>query len=249
MTMPLWVSEAADSFWSAAGGPEPFPRNLRIPIANALPVSVVLLPRLRVAAVEDWLQRRGIRCATAAQDRPLRACLVARYGHGFIVVEGADPEDEQRFSLAHELAHFLRHYWQPRCQAAERLGESALEVLDGERPPSQDERIHGLLAHVRLGFHVHLMDRTADHQVAGAAVDLAERDADLLAFELLAPGDAVIENVPRLPPEQYREAIRRRLVTDFRLPADPAERYARLLVPERHRPSPLLHRLGFVDSS
>lgn len=246
MTVPLWASELAGVFWDAAGDREPFPRNLRIPIANALPLTVVLLPKLRVAAVDDWLQRQGVQCHTGVRDRPLRACLLARYGQGFVFIEGADPEDEQRFSLAHELAHFLRDYWQPRREAVERLGAAALEVLDGERPPRRDEQIHALLARARLGFHLHLMGRTAEGALGNAAIDVAERDADLLACELLAPGATVLRSAPRGPAEHRQEAVANLLTAIYGLPAGPAGRYATLLVPAPRQPDSLLRRLGLV---
>ncbi len=249
MMTPLWVSETADAFWKAAGGLEPFPRNLRIPIANALPLTVVLLPRLRVIAVDAWLRARAIACATASIDRALRACLVARHGQGFIFVDGLDPEDEQRFSVAHELAHFLREYWQPRQDAIQRLGPSAREVLDGERPPTPEERIHGLLARVRLDFHVHLMERTPDGRFADATVGRAEHDADLLAFELLAPACDVLAGLAACTAVERRARVRQRLIGVFGLPSGPAERYARLLIPEAHAPASLLQRLGLIDSS
>src|SRR5947209_1151881 len=114
MNAPLWVFEAALQFWAAAGDPEPYPRSLARLIPRALPASVRPLPHLRVVAVHEWLARRFGTGIAGVADRPLRACLVARNGHGFIFVDETDPDDEQRFSVAHELAHFLREYWQPR---------------------------------------------------------------------------------------------------------------------------------------
>lgn len=243
MTVPLWVSEAAEDFWQAAGGPEGFPRSLRIPIANALPVTVVLLPRLRVSRVDDWLRRRGIPGTDAAPDRPLRACLVACRGQGFIFVEGVDAEDEQRFSLAHELAHFLRSYWRPRAAALDRLGPEVLPVLDGERPPRPSERLAALLARQQLGYQVHLLDRDPDGLIADDAIDRAEREADELAFELLAPADSVLAGNLPAAPARRRAAVQRRLVDVFGLPPGPATRYATHLVPLQPRRMFLLRAL------
>src|SRR4051794_17266865 len=131
MNVLAWVTESANAFWAAAGEIEPFPRKLRRPLARALPVAVVLLPHLRLDGLRAWMRANGIGCPCAERDRALRACLVARAGHGLVFLDGADAEDDQRFSLAHELAHFLRHYWQPRQRACRHLGEAIAEVLDG----------------------------------------------------------------------------------------------------------------------
>ena len=130
---------------------EAFPRDLRRPIARALPLSVVLLPSLSVRAALEWLRSWGIVCEFPGQDRLLRACLVARRGHGIALINGADTDSEQRFSIAHELAHFLRDYWIIRKQASRKLGAKALEVLDGE-PANVEERLNWLLEMYRLDF-------------------------------------------------------------------------------------------------
>lgn len=246
MTRPAWVLSVAEAFWREAGASEPFPRALRGPIADALPVAIVLLPRLRLRGVDDWLLGQAIRCALGAVDRPLRACLVARRGQGLIFLDGTDPPDEQRFSLAHELAHYLRDYWLPRREAVARLGPPILAVLDGERPPGAEERIDALVARVPLGLHVHLLGRDPGG-AADPAVARAERDADLLACELLAPAEVVLRALPGDDPQARRAAATDRLRDQFGLPQAQAARYAATLIPQ---PAPmsdaLLRRLGLT---
>lgn len=246
VSTPLWVSETAEAFWADAGGAPPVPRDLRAPIARALPLATVLLPRLRVSSADIWLHQQGIQCGLSVRDRPLRGCLVARYGQGLIFVDGADPEDEQRFSLTHELAHFLRDYWRPRQLVRERLGWEVLDVLDGERPPRQEERVHALLAKVQIGFHVHLMARTPDGHLAETAVEKSEREADRLAFELLAPAAMVLHGTRLVPSEGRRKAVFRLLKGTFGLPTAPAAQYASLLVPPTSQESSLLRRLRLL---
>jgi hypothetical protein len=233
VNVPLWVTERAAEFWAATGGPEPFPRRLRGPAGRAFVFTVVDRPGLSVAGALDWLARAGVSCELGTRDRPLRACLVAAGGAGFAFIDADDPEDERRFSLAHELAHFLRDYWRPRRAAERRLGPAVLEVFDGRRPPRPEERLHGLLRGVCVGYHTHLMARDAGP--TSAAVAAAERAADRLAYELLAPASAVLTG--------GCDGLEHRLVAEFGLPAAHAAQYAGLLTPPAPRADPLILRL------
>ena len=128
MSVPVWVSELAGIFWKRARQAETFPRVLRRPSARGFQFSVVLLPELTIRAATKWLMRCGIVCEVPGQNRLLRACLVARWGHGVAILDGDQSDDELRFSLAHELAHFLKDYWSLRMEVQRRLGAAALEV-------------------------------------------------------------------------------------------------------------------------
>jgi hypothetical protein len=237
VSVPLWAAELARTFWTNAGEPEPFPRNLRRSIARAVPLSVVLLPKLSVRAALDWLQNCGLVCELPGEDRPLRACLVARSGHGVALIDGSDGENEQRFSIAHELAHFLRDYWSLRRRIFKRLGAEALQVLDGERSPTPQERLHALLQNVPLGFHLHLMERDSEGNPLTSSIAQAEVDADRLAYELLAPAERVLGDI-----HDGKQALLRKLREYYGLPGVQASHYAGVLMPPM-KTDPLLLRL------
>jgi hypothetical protein len=163
---------------------------------------------------------------------------VARNGHGVALIDGADGEDEQRFSIAHELAHFLRDYWSLRRRILKRLGGEVLRVLDGERAPTPQERLHALLRNVSLGFHLHLMERDGEGNPLTSSIAQAEDDADCLAYELLAPAEHVLGNS-----ESPNQRILERSLREFYgLPRVQALRYAGLLLPNL-KSDPLLLRL------
>jgi hypothetical protein len=157
----------------------------------------VHLPELQVSGVESWLRAQGVRCALDASDRLLHACLVARAGSGIVFLDRNDAGAQQRFSLAHELAHFLRDYWEPRRHAVEQFGPGVLEVFEGKRPPQPEERVHALLAQVPIGFRIHLLERNSDGRIASDEVDEVEANADLLALQLLAPEGTVLDQLER----------------------------------------------------
>lgn len=242
MSVPLWVSELAAEFWAAAGAEEPFPRQLLRPALRALQLDVVQLPALSVAGVLDWLRRRRVALPLVGPDRALRGCLVAGRGHGVIFIDGDDRSEEQRFSLAHEVAHFLRDYLQPRRRAEARIGPQVRAVFDGERPPTPEERLHGLLGAVKVGFHTHLMARDPAGR-PDEATTASERDADRLACELLAPAAAVLARLASSPKGDPYRFLVRVLGEEFGLPEAPARRYAAWLVPSPAAGNPLLRRL------
>src|SRR6266498_1663351 len=145
----MWLDnasrDAVNMFWERCGAVEDFPRRLDRPIALALPIWVVKLPRLRLSAVESWLARRGVNFQFNCRDRALRGCLVARDGEGAMFVDGADPEDEQRFTLAqfaerHSAITSLlrRHFGLPEAIAAT-YGRSLLDAAG--RGPSWVETL------------------------------------------------------------------------------------------------------------
>lgn len=181
---------AARAFWDKVDKPEPFPRRLRGAIAGTLPVAVISLPSLTLSAAAGWLERRGAPFSHAFKDRPVRGFLVAQYGHGFIFLDGTMGADEERFTLAHETAHFIHHYQLPRSTALAVLGEQIRPVLDGERPPSVQERLMSALREATIGTFIHALERSENGLPDGDTLRL-EVEADLIGFELLAPSDRV----------------------------------------------------------
>ncbi len=234
------VAEWASIFWRRAGGPESFPRSLESAVAWALPLAVVKLPRLGLRELREWLAARGIPFRLNATDRRLRACVLARAGRGVVFLDGTDSEDELRLSLAHELAHFLCDYLEPRMRATAVLGATAREVLDGLRAPTPAERLTSVLGGVELAGYTRLMERSPDGDVVRLEILDAEDRADRLALELLAPRAAVLARLEARG-VQWRESSAADLAGDvlrreFGLPDSAATQYGRMLV-MRQRPA------------
>jgi hypothetical protein len=240
----------ARRFWDRTVAPGEFPLPLACAIPWALPLAVVWRPGLSLAAADRWLADRGrpALLATLMADRPLRALLIARAGRGLVFVDANDPEDEQRFSLAHEVAHLLRDYLGPRERALDVFGEAVLEVLDGRRPPTPAERLSGLLAHVELEVYRHLLDRSPAGDTAGMDVRDREDEADRIAIELLAPLPAVLAGFAASgiswSSEAARKTVQELLTGGFGLPRPVADRYSRVLVAARRADRSVREWLG-----
>ncbi|MCI0352493.1 MAG: hypothetical protein L0Z53_24000 [Acidobacteriales bacterium] len=227
----------AERFWEPARHlARQFPRDLESAIAWSVPLFVVRLPHLWVHDLENYLRQRRLPASIGVADRPLHGCVIAICGKGFIVVDGSDGARELRFTMAHEVAHFLLDYQEPRQRAIERLGPQIEKVLDGQRPPTPAERVDGLLANAPVGLYAHFMHRI-DGNVAASDVLEAESQADLLAFELLAPEAEVWDAVPNGFSQRTftarKSSMQRLLVRRFGLPSQAAQKYSGMLCRSR----------------
>jgi len=229
--------QVAEGFWQSARYLEgQFPRDIESAIAWSVPLFVVRLPHASVRGVQNYLRQRQLPVQIGTEDRPLHGCVVAIRGKGLIVVDGSDGANEVRFTLAHEVAHFLLDYQIPRQRAVARLGMNIEEVLDGYRRATRVERIDGILAHAPVELYAHFMHRNAGDTAANVIFE-AESHADLLAFELLAPETEVWRASPKfLVRRTYQErtaAVRRLLGQQFGLPSDAAHQYSAMLCRSR----------------
>lgn len=228
----MWLDTASenavDLFWQLCGELEPFPRSLERSTALALPVTLVKLPKLKLRGVESWLQRRRVSFQFDCQSRAVRGCLIAFGGEGLVFVDGADPDDQRRFTVAHEIAHFIMDYWLPRNKAVKKLGDEITEVLDGIRVPTVSERLHALLVNAPIGIYTDLMER----RNARSEVWKVENRADKIALALLAPPEAVLAktDISAARFHQRQVAITTVLCEHFGLPTTIGGSYGRSLL-------------------
>jgi hypothetical protein len=220
------LRERAAAFWAAA--PEPARRrgDVEAAIAWSAPLAMVVLPNLDARRARGWLAERGAWLGDGDRDRRLRGLLLAARGVGMVFLDGTLLPAERRFTVAHELGHFLLDYLEPRERVL-REAPSLLEVVDGWRPPTRADRAHALLARVPIGLHAHLLDR--DPQGAAAPdVEAAEDAASQFALEVLAPWPAALDAARevvgdrRAPYGELLAEVTARLAERFILPADRA---------------------------
>jgi len=243
--LPRWLQRAVEVFWSGVDPPSGFPRDLELAVLCSLPVALVEIEGLGVATISSWLAERHLPTLPSQPDRGLCGCLLAYAGVALIFVDRADTAVERRVNLAHEAGHLLLDYLLPRQEIMRRRPE-LLEVVDGDRAPTHAEQLEALIAHLPIGVHTHLMERSAPGHLQPDQVEVEER-AQLVAWELLAPQAVVLARVEQ-EGATTAPALQALLEEEFGLSQDTASAYGRYL--RRLRPPPgqsFLGRLGLVD--
>ncbi len=249
MDSTVLIENTALEFWALTGGAPGYPCDIKTAITWTLPLEVYAIPQLCVNDVFAWTRRVNLALFIQGRNRRLHGCLIAYRGKGTIFCDADDAEDEQRFTMAHELAHFLRDYQAPRQRAVNILGPSILPVLDGDRSPTRTERLHAVLSTGHLGVMSHVMERPDEGLPTNAVIDIEDR-ANRLALELLAPVSKVTariaptinDNVPTASrsigkPQGFDARLTylsQHLITEYCLPEVVASSYARYV----------LHQLG-----
>jgi IrrE N-terminal-like domain len=207
---------AAEIISSSGRSSPTFPRDIEFSVLS-MPVHVELIMQLTPNKIAEWLQRHlKWPLPTIADNRRLRGCLVAHRGHAFIFLEASESVEERRFTLSHELAHFIGHYLAAREFAIARLGSSIASVLDGDRDPTSAERLSGVLARCPLGIFRDVLDRDGSEPLTANA-ERMESEADTAAFLALAPPGDVKTRCEAANRRSDRDGLLQTLQTDFGL--------------------------------
>ncbi len=252
MDSTVLIENTAQEFWALAGEAPGYPCDIKTAITWTLPLEVYAISKLCVNDVIAWAQRVKLSIRMEGRNRRLHGCLIAYRGKGTIFCDSDDPEDEKRFTLAHELAHFLLDYQSPRQRAASILGPSILPVLDGDRQPTQMERLHATLSTIHLGVMSHIMERPDVGLPTNLVIDIEDR-ANRLALELLAPSRNVTALINPITNDTAREGyssveipkgfkarlnyVSRHLISEYGLPESVASTYTRSILHEFGEPT------------
>lgn len=233
MNDDLPIPVVAEMFWDLLGCEPRYPCDLEELLLWRQPEDFGLIfeavPGLDQAAVRRRALQLNIACGLDSTRRREHGFLLADGQVACILYDADDPPDEQRFTKAHELAHFLVDYYLPRQRALCSLGESIRPVLDGVQPPNHAQRLQAAMLRVRLDVLGNLTERSRSGR-PGTSMLLAENRADRIALELLAPAGLISARLEQALPQIGQAHLQRWLTAllkdEFGLPHMRAAHYA-----------------------
>jgi Zn-dependent peptidase ImmA (M78 family) len=244
-----YIEKIAQDFWAQTGLIWKTPHDISCAVSLLLPIDIVSLCELSLEKIDQWLTQRGIKIPIAVTDRYLHGFVLVSKGKGFIFVNGTDTEEERRYTVAHEVSHFILDYKIPRDKIVEKLGMEIIDVLDGRREPTIEERISGLLKNVVVRPFTHLLEKEGDGSFENSRTFDSENRADALALELLAPRTEIVNVVNKkkikISFSVFHEKCINLLANKYGLPLPIAEQYSKSLAYSVTGGPSIINKLGF----
>lgn len=224
------IERIAREFWSKADPVHRQTLDISSAVDEVLPVDVIYLKRLSLAEIKHWLENRGVKTEFEVNDRPLHGVIMIQEGFGFIFVDADDGTIQQRFTIAHEVSHFLLDYQIPRENAMLAIGTEIEDVLNGKAEATRFQQVKALIKGISIQPYTHLTEKSADGSFLNWMNYTSENEADYLALELLAPRSVVIKGTiataRRLNYNQFTRKCEEILMENYQIPAEVAHQYA-----------------------
>ena len=106
---PYVVNIARDFWRKILVKPTP-PYDIFGAVSLVMPLDIVNLSGLTIAKIENWLWERNVTLNTGIPNRSLHGFILTFQDAGFIFIDGTDSENERRYTVAHEVSHFILDY-------------------------------------------------------------------------------------------------------------------------------------------
>lgn len=224
------IERIAREFWSTVD--QVYRENFDIlgAVETSLTIDLIQLQKLSLRKIQDWLDARKINIAIDAIDRDLHGALLIKAGSVCMFVEEAGDEIQQRFTIAHEVSHFLLDYQIPLERALLQFGAEIEEVLNGNQKATRSQLVTSMINGVNLEPYSFLIEKTGNGSFLSWSNFNAENEADYLALELLAPRTKVINeaiaSATLLTYSQFKRKSQEILKDKYRIPSEVAHQYA-----------------------
>lgn len=244
-----YISNIAKDFWNKIPIKKEPPYDIFGAVSLTMPLDIISLSGLTIAKIEKWLSERNVTLDMGISNRSLHGFILTFQDTGFIFIDGTDTIDERRFTVAHEVSHFILDYKIPREKAVSKLGVGILEVLDGYREATVTERVEGILSSNVIRPFTHLLEKSGDGSFFSQEVFNAENDADSLALELLAPSANIVREIkgsfPKIQFQDFKARCNQLLHSKYGLPISISEDYSTQLAYSVTGGPSLLTKFGF----
>jgi Zn-dependent peptidase ImmA (M78 family) len=191
--MSQMISSAITELYRLSSMPQP-PAEQRVILLNELlgghNLTCVEVSGLTSEVVSRYLMRRGaiLEPIQSANQEPLAGYISVRKMAGHIFVERNDLFVRRRFSVAHEVGHYILHFYPLLTSLAGGDQYEQIEITEALAPFSSEEEADDL----PIGRGVH-----TDLSVQLPPYEQMENEANQFAAELLMPAENVRALVKR----------------------------------------------------
>jgi Zn-dependent peptidase ImmA (M78 family) len=243
------LERIAREFWSTVDQKHRETYDIVSAVNDTLTINLILIKNLSIKKMEDWLISIGKYENFGIDDRSLHGFLMIKNGNICMFVEESEDQSQQRFTVAHEVSHYLLDYQLPKERAILALGKEIEDVLNGNLPPTDTQLALSVIKGVNISPYTFMIEKNGNGSFFNWSNFNSENEADYLAMELLAPRARIVnETFSSIKRRSYSQFIRKSeeiLISHYKIPPDIARHYASELAYSVTNGPSFLDKLGF----
>jgi len=243
------IERIAREFWSTVD--QNYHENYDIisAVDTSPTIDLIKIKNLSISKIEEWLIAIGLKDNFDIPDRRLHGVLIIKGDSVAMFIEDDENPIQQRFTVAHEVSHYLLDYQIPKEKAILALGKEIEDVLNGNLPANNTQLALSVIKGINIDPYSFLIEKTGNGSFEDWKNFNSENEADYLALELLAPRIRIINetfsSTKRLSYSQFTRKSQEILIEKYRIPSDIARQYASQLAYSVTSGPSFLDKMGF----
>ena len=239
-TATAQIERIAREFWATTHAEFRYNYDIVKVVESSLNVQLIRMPQLSPKNITSWLSDHDMNIPLENNERNLHGALIIQNGAVLMFIDTTENDTRQRYTLAHQVSHFLLDYQMPKERTIMTLGKEIAGVLKGNAEASVEQLVQS--AFNGMTDKVYTLFIEKDEAIP------SENPADSLALELLAPRYQIIHETAAksilLSYAPFKRKCRELLIGKYRIPSEIAHKYASDLAGSVMNKSSFLSRLG-----
>lgn len=243
------IERIAREFWATSYAEFRYNYDIIKVVESSPNVHLIRIPQLNPTKITSWLTSRKIDIPVENNDRSLDGALLIQNGTVIMFIDTAENDIRQRYTLAHQVSHFLLAYQMPKERAIIKLGKEIAAALKDDTEAPVTQLVQSALQGMTGAAYTLLIEKSEDAFPSDRLNLLPESPADTLALELLAPRYQIIQETAsasaRLRYSPFKRTCQELLIDKYRIPLEIAHKYAKELASSVTSGPSFLSKFGF----
>lgn len=230
MTAKPQIERIARKFWATTQAEFRYDYDIVKAVESSLNVHLIRMQQLNPTKIISWLASHNMDIPFESKATHLNGALLIKNDNVIMFIDAAENAVQQRYTLAHQVSHFLLNYQMPKERAIMTLGKEIAQVLSGNTEASVTQLVQSTVSNITGNVYTLLIEKWDESTSFDWELLRTKDPAVSLTLELLAPRYQIINETAsvgaRLRYSPFKRKCQELLIDKYRIPSEIAHKYA-----------------------